>query len=302
MKSYIEGIGKAVTGAREALEGQSPIIKAKFAEMGRSAIAQAAAAQQALSEKSSQACEIACQVLDSPQVREVSNSIASGISTLKDSVGKAVVPGCLPQGSSELPAEMKKAGEQASIENAIAKLSGRDKVGVSAEILTAAGGSAAGAAAAGTIAGAAGATTLLGSTGLASIFGGIFVTTTPVGWVIGSAIVAGAAGYGLMKMVRSGAQQDVSRKEMIERLTQRLSSLQIRSAEQASLVELKQLVALTLASELISEGQGCRMIELVENGAMDPAIAIHRMKTVALESGIIEETHSYSQSTGHERN
>ena len=30
------------------------------------------------------------------------------------------------------------------------------------------------------------------------MLGGVFVTTTPVGWVIGSAAVMGAAGYGLL--------------------------------------------------------------------------------------------------------
>jgi hypothetical protein len=293
MKSFIQGIGKAVTGAREALDDQSPIIKIKLAGMGQSAITQAATAQRLLMKMSSRACEI----IDAPQVREVYSSVASGISTVKESVSKAVTlehPQPEPSEPSEPSPSMKKDEEHARIEHAIEKLNGHDKVGISAEALTVAGSAAAGTAAAGTLAGAAGVTTLLGSTGLASIFGGVFVTATPVGWVIGTTIVAGAAGYGLIKMIRSGAQQDIARKEVIERLTQRLSTLQAQSEVQTPLAELKQLVALTLASELISEDQGRRMIDLVENGTMNPAIAIHRLKSAALEAGIIEERNSSS--------
>ena len=131
----------------------------------------------------------------------------------------------------------------------------------------------------------------MGSTGLASLFGGIFVTTTPIGWVIGSAVIAGAAGYGLMKMARSGAEQDIVRREMIERLTQKLADIQADTEDQSPIGELKRLFALTLATNLISEEQGRRMIDLVERGAMDPSIAAKRLKYLALEAGVIENAH-----------
>jgi hypothetical protein len=252
MKSLFEEFGKVVKEAKATLDDQSSIIKTKFAE-----------------------------------AQEVSNAIVFSISTFKESISKSVAL-TAPQAEPIAPFDMEKE-EQGKIEHAIEKLSGHDKVGTSAEVLTVVGGSAVGAAAAGTVAGAAGATTLFGSTGLASVFGGVFVTTTPVGWVIGSAIVAGAAGYGLVKMIRSGAQQDIARKEVMERLTQRLSTLQAQREAPAPIDELKQLVALTLASDLISESQGRRLIDSVENKTMNPAIAIHRLKKVALEAGIIEE-------------
>jgi hypothetical protein len=284
VKSFLEGIGKKVEEAGELLERNSPLIKTKLAEMGRSAKTQASAAKEVLEQKSSQAQEIARQVIDSPKGRAISDSITSGITSFKESVSKVTTPASSHQDGS--------VDEKTRLENAIAKLDSRDKIGVSTEVLTAAGGAAAGAAAAGTIAGAAGATTLLGSTGLASLFGGIFVTTTPIGWVIGSAVIAGAAGYGLMKMARSGAQQDTVRREMIERLTHRLSLLQSQSTDQLPIDELKQLVVLTLASNLISDEQGRRLIDLVEKGTMNPSIAINRLKSLALDAGVIEEAHS----------
>jgi hypothetical protein len=289
VKSTIETLGQKVSEAGELLSSKSPLIKTKLAEIGRNAIAQASAAQEELEKKSAQAREITRQVIDSRQAQAISGSITAGINNLKVSVTRTITS-VDSRKEPPMPFTAEDAGgESSKLENAIAKLSGRDKVGVSAEVITAAGGAAAGAAAAGTIAAAAGATTLLGSTGLASLFGGIFVTATPVGWVIGSAVIVGAAGYGLMKMARSGAQQDIARMELIKRLTDRLSSIQAQGTEQTSISELKQLVALTLASKLISDDQGRRMIELVEKGAMNPAIAISRLKSLALEAKIIEE-------------
>lgn len=283
MKSFIERIGKKVEEAGELIERNSPLINTKLAEMGRSTKARGSAAKEIFEQKFSQAQEIARQVVDSPKGRAMSESISSGIANCKESVSKVMSPASSRQ--------VGNLDEKTKVENAIAKLDTRDKVGVSAEILTAAGGAAAGAAAAGTIAGAAGATTLLGSTGLASLFGGIFVTTTPIGWVIGSAVIAGAAGYGLMKMARSGAEQDIVRREMIERLTQKLADIQADTEDQSPIGELKRLFALTLATNLISEEQGRRMIDLVERGAMDPSIAAKRLKYLALEAGVIENAH-----------
>lgn len=289
MKDFIKNLGQKASGVGDLIDSKTPMVKARLAEIGRTAIEHASAAQEVLEQRSAQAREKAQQVIDSPQAHAISNSISSGISQIRSTVDKAVSISKTEK-APHLSENMSE--EESKLKNAITKLGGRDKIGVSAEVMTAAGGAAAGAAAAGTIAGAAGATTLLGSTGLASLFGGVFVAATPVGWVIGSAVIAGAAGYGLMKMARSGAQQDIARKEMIERLTDRLSALQNQDNGQTQIIELKQLVALTLASELISDDQGRRMIELVENGSMKPALATNRLKSLAIEAGIIEKTTS----------
>ncbi len=74
-------------------------------------------------------------------------------------------------------------------------------------------GAAGGVSAAGTIASAAGASTLCGSTALASALGGIFVTTTPIGWTVGAAI-AGVAVAGLAgKAIKSGVSRDYKNKK-----------------------------------------------------------------------------------------
>jgi hypothetical protein len=171
---------------------------------------------------------------------------------------------------------------------AIDKLRARDKVGVTGEGLATLGGAAAGVAAAGTIAGAVGATTLLGSTTLASVFGGLFLTTTPVGWVIGSAMLAGAAGYGIAKMVRSGSEQDQVRRDVIQRLTGRLAALQTDAITTDSKAELNQLLALVVETEAITEEAAARMVGLVENGSLRPELALERIKAIAVAKGVIE--------------
>lgn len=168
--------------------------------------------------------------------------------------------------------------------HAIDKLSAKDKIGVAGEHLAAIGGTAAGVAAAGTIAGAAGATTLLGSGALASIFGGLFVTATPIGWVMGSAALMGAAGYGVAKMIRSGSAQDQIRKEVTQRLIQRLAVLKAEKIAPDCTAELARFIALTLASGSISEASATRLVTLVEAGTLKPQLALERVRSIALAS------------------
>lgn len=170
---------------------------------------------------------------------------------------------------------------------AIGKLSSKDIVGVAGERLAAIGGVATGVAAASTVAGAAGATTLFGSTALAGVFGGIFVTTTPVGWVIGSAALMGAAGYGIAKMIRSGSAQDQLRKEVIQRLTQRLETIEVKKMAPDCKAELTQLIALTVACGAITEDAAGRMVALVDSGTLNPELALKRVKSIAFASGVI---------------
>jgi hypothetical protein len=180
--------------------------------------------------------------------------------------------------------------EERKIEKAVDKLKGRDKLGVAGDGLAAAGGAAAGVAAAGTIAGAAGATTLFGSTTLAGALGGIFVTTTPVGWIIGSAALVGAAGYVISKLIRSGAKQDQVRKDLIERLNKRLQSIRSDSTNKDALTELNQLLTVAIASELIQEDQASRMVALIEKGLLDPHIALTRIRALAVSANVIQTT------------
>ena len=168
------------------------------------------------------------------------------------------------------------------LNQAIEKLKGKDKIGVLGEVLSGVGGGAAGAAAAGSIASAAGASTLLGSTSLASALGGVFVTTTPVGWVIGAAAVAGVAGYGIAKLVRSGSEQDQIREELIKRLEARITKAREtgNNNDGVQLVEFKQLLSIALERNLVSDEKAKSMVSLIEIGSMKPETAILRLKSL----------------------
>ena len=156
------------------------------------------------------------------------------------------------------------------------KLKGRDKVGVVGESAVVAGSVAAGVAVSGTVAGAAGATTLLGSTSLAGMLGGVFVTTTPIGWVLGSAAVAGVAGYGLVKLVRSGTKQDQVREQYRGSIAAQQKDLQ--AAGQHNTVELHDLVAKAIACSALDPATAQSLTTLVETGRVSESLAIERVK------------------------
>lgn len=170
------------------------------------------------------------------------------------------------------------------IEKAIETLEGKDKVGVLGEGLAAVGGAAAGVAAAGSIASAAGATTLLGSTTLASTLGGVFVTTTPVGWIVGAAAVAGAAGYGISKLVRSGSEQDQIREQIIKRFKDRLIRMSIDHSRITEIDELRELLPIMISNDIISEDQANRMLKLIESGNLSPSLALQRLREMSIKS------------------
>ena len=160
------------------------------------------------------------------------------------------------------------------------KLKSPDKVGRVGEVLGVAGGAVAGASAAGVVAAAAGATTIFGSTTLGAVLGGTLVAATPVGWIIGTAAVAGAAGYGIARMIRSGSKQDQVRKDIVDRLSQRLALVQAKSGEQTALDDLRIAMPVALEAGLIAEEQAKRMITLVEKGSLSASIALARLQGV----------------------
>lgn len=187
------------------------------------------------------------------------------------------------KGKKAVPVADGSESESIKVANAIAQLKGRDRVGVVGEGAVVAGSTVAGAALSGVAAGAAGATSLLGSTSLAGLLGGVFVTTTPVGWVIGSAAIAGAAGYGVVKLIRSGSQQDRVRAEISKRLGVRLAE----KAEAPSVGERDELVRLTgmaTDSEMLSLQSAAKMIGLVDTGALSLDLALQRTRALVEQS------------------
>lgn len=131
-------------------------------------------------------------------------------------------------------------------------------------------GGAGGAVAAPIIAGLFGATELLGSTWLAGVLGGIFVATTPIGWVIGSAAVGGALAYGIAQLVRSGATSDTHRERDIEVITQRIAGFEqkanasnVTGAKFKNLIESIQIL---VENDILSHQKSNELIIGVQSG------------------------------------
>jgi hypothetical protein len=193
-----------------------------------------------------------------------------------------------PKAEVSRPPPSKTDSETAGLQSAIDKVSGRDKVGLVAEYGAAAGGAAVGLAASGTVASLAGASTFLGSTALASALGGIFAVATPIGWMVGTAVLTGTAAYAVAKLARSGAMQDVLRRDLIHRLSERLKSHASANANSSDgYEELNQLIAVCIASELVTEEDAHRIVSKVEQNSMPLDLALQRLRDMAIEAGAI---------------
>lgn len=170
--------------------------------------------------------------------------------------------------------------EAARIAEAIHKLKRPDKVGVAGMGLGSVSGIAGGTAAAGALASAAGATTLLGSTTLASVLGGVFVATTPIGWIVGCGIAGGAIGLGIAKLIRSGGAQDQIREDIIKRFQTKLDTLQRSEGKQYNLDNLKTALSAAIKNNSISDDQAERLIKLVSDGKLQAKVALDRLNAI----------------------
>ncbi|MER0561914.1 hypothetical protein AAA518_10295 [Pseudomonas aeruginosa] len=288
--SYLDRIKKARQIAQERLAAELPRAKLLLEKSAATTSELTTKAVASVAETCTNAVEKAKQSLESEGIQHAGECLKeAGSASQKAMIEARQKAQALMRKSAVSAAKPDiEATDEVAIKQAVEKMRGRDKLGLAGEQLAAVGGAAAGVAAAGSIAGAAGATTLLGSTTLAGMLGGVFVTTTPVGWVIGSAAVMGAAGYGIAKLVRSGSEQDRRRDAFIERQTQRLTDLEAAHAPQDEKIELNQLIASTLTAGVLEQGAVRRMMGLVNAGKLPASLALERVRAIALAKDSIE--------------
>ena len=172
------------------------------------------------------------------------------------------------------------APDSADVERSLKALEGNDRVGTAGEVAGVAGGAAAGAAAAGAVAGALGGTTLLGSSTLASVLGGVFVATTPVGWVVGCAALGGAAAYVVVKAVRSSGRQDERRRRLSKAIKHRRASADTPGVTPITDAFARELEVATKRGAL-SSADAERMKLLVSQGRLPVDVALQRLRLVA---------------------
>jgi len=150
------------------------------------------------------------------------------------------------------------------------KNSPRDRVGTVGEFVGTVIGVTGGGAASGKIAALFGANTLLGSSTLAKLLGGIFVTTTPVGWIVGCAIGGGALAYGVSKLVRSGGKSDAKREMNIRELTDLIAKKK-RESESTGVSEEKykrliESLQLLVINRRITQEKSEELLRDIKNG------------------------------------
>lgn len=147
-----------------------------------------------------------------------------------------------------------------------------DKVRVLGDVGISVVGAGLGAAAAGTLAAAAGATSILGVTSAAGALGVTVVAATPVGWVLGSAAAAGAAAYGVSRLIKNGSLSEGRKAELLNRY--RDEAREAEAKETAGTItdddRTKFIVSLRelIEKELMPADLAFRLIEQVERGGL----------------------------------
>ena len=167
------------------------------------------------------------------------------------------------------------------------KESPRDRVGILGELGVTGIGLTAGVAVSGSIAAAAGAATIAGSTTIASILGGVFVTTTPIGWVVGTAIAGGTLAYSAVKLIRSGSRCDKFKEVNIYDIEQRISTMRNEAKTTAQQNE-KMAKVITSIQYLVSNShmeqeKSTQILEAIEKKALSVEEAFDLLQAIISE-------------------
>jgi hypothetical protein len=122
--------------------------------------------------------------------------------------------------------------------------------------------------------------------------GGVFVTATPVGWVVGCALAAGALGYGISRLVRSGAEADITRERLRKSIQADLNRKHAghgQSPEQfeKGVNELILLLERATKTNLISLEVADRILSLVRQSKLPVALAVRRIRAVIMHAHVV---------------
>ena len=164
------------------------------------------------------------------------------------------------------------------------KSSPNDRIGVLGELGVTGLGVTSGLALSGTAAAAAGASTLAGSTALASMLGSVFVTSTPVGWVVGAAMLGGFTAYGVGKLIRSGSRCDVRKKLTISELEKRVQQLKNENLnlkdKDKKIASVITAIKLLVVGKQISQNKGTEILVAIENNSLDADEAFNLLQNL----------------------
>ena len=168
----------------------------------------------------------------------------------------------------------------------------RDRIGILGEIGIVGIGITGGIASAGTVAATAGASTILGSTTLGSLLGGIFVATTPVGWVIGTAAVGGVAAYSIAQLFKSGNVSDERTIQNIHKLKETISKLEKETIKYNNIddkyANLASMYLKLIDANLIDETTVKEVLEGIKAGNINIELAFKNVQQMLTENNKME--------------
>lgn len=172
------------------------------------------------------------------------------------------------------------------------KQSPRDRIGILAELGVTGLGVTAGVALSGSIAAAAGAATLAGSSTLASYLGGVLVTTTPVGWVVGAAVAGGCLAYAASKLVRSGGKCDLRKKINIRELEERIKAMRQEASctpvHDEKILKVITSIQYLVLNSYLEQGKATEILAAIEKKTMSVDEAFALLEAIADEKVEIE--------------
>ena len=147
-----------------------------------------------------------------------------------------------------------------------------DKVRIFGDIGVGAVGVGLGGAAAGTVAGLAGATAIPVVTTAASWIGVSVVAATPVGWVVGAAVVGGLLAHGCARLIRNGARIEGKKKEMLLSYREKLRVILIKerldSITDDDRSQLRNILKQLIMNQFIEPDDEQQLLHAVEHGLM----------------------------------
>jgi hypothetical protein len=139
-----------------------------------------------------------------------------------------------------------------------------------------------GAVAAGAVATATGATSLYGITTAASWFGITAVASTPVGWIIGSAVLGGTLAYSVSRIIHNGGVAEGRKLEILQKYREASNEMEKKEISENITEEEKASFELAINvlidHEVISSEDAFELIKHVESGSIPLSYAFSIIK------------------------
>ncbi len=145
-----------------------------------------------------------------------------------------------------------------------------------------------GGACAGFFAGLYGVTSIFGLTAVASWLGWTAVLVTPVGWIIGSSVGAGAIAYAVSRMIYGGGLSEGSKMELMQKYREDVQNIKARekSGNIADADRTQFILSLgeLIDKNLVSPDKAFKLIKLVEEGRISLSYAFTLIQPLLYEN------------------